>query len=267
MPVVVAVVVAMLVVAGCGQGSSRPTLAGTIPAPDERRPCDGHRVHAALHLLDPAHRPEPGRHRRQKAGTLDIYAQPGAPPPARTMTNPFLVNNDPGAPVPLTFLVKDFPVAQHCNWLEVYLPVRPNGSTGWVKATDVSVLPQPLPARGRPRRVHAQGVQGRPPDRLDQDRGGQEQHPHSRRHLLHDRADQDAPNPNGDYGPYAYGLSGYSDTLTSFNGGPGQLGIHGTNEPQYLGTQVSHGCIRMSNANITKLAHELPLGTPVQINT
>ncbi len=75
------------------------------------------------------------------------------------------------------------------------------------------------------------------------------------------------PNPNGDYGPYAYGLSGYSNALTSFNGGPGQLGLHGTNEPQLIGTQVSHGCIRMNNADITRLAGELPLGTPIQINT
>ncbi len=75
------------------------------------------------------------------------------------------------------------------------------------------------------------------------------------------------PDPNGDYGPYAYGLSGYSNTLTSFNGGPGQLGIHGTDDPAGIGTQVSHGCIRMSNADITQLAKILPLGTPVQINT
>jgi len=73
------------------------------------------------------------------------------------------------------------------------------------------------------------------------------------------------PNPSGAYGPYAFGLSGFSDTLTTFNGGPGQLGIHGTNEPSAIGTQVSHGCIRMSNDDITRLARMLPLGTPVQI--
>ena len=75
------------------------------------------------------------------------------------------------------------------------------------------------------------------------------------------------PNPNGAYGPYAFGLSGFSDTLTTFNGGPGQLGIHGTNQPNLIGTKVSHGCIRMSNENITALSQLLPLGTPVQIST
>ena len=53
--------------------------------------------------------------------------------------------------------------------------------------------------------------------------------------------------------------------LQSFGGGPGQIGIHGTNEPGALGTDVSHGCVRISNASITKLARLLPLGTPVQI--
>ena len=74
------------------------------------------------------------------------------------------------------------------------------------------------------------------------------------------------PNPGGAYGPYAFGLSGFSDTLTSFNGGPGQLGIHGTNEPAAIGTQVSHGCIRMSNDGHHPPGQDLPLGTPVQIN-
>ncbi len=66
------------------------------------------------------------------------------------------------------------------------------------------------------------------------------------------------PNPDGAYGPYAFGLSGFSDTLTTFNGGPGQLGIHGTNEPAAIGTQVSHGCIRMSNDDITAWPAVLP---------
>ncbi len=76
-------------------------------------------------------------------GPLAIYAQPDAPSPSTTMVNPFLYNNNPKAPVPLTFLVKDFPVVEHCQWLEIYLPVRPNGSTGWVKASDVTLTPNP----------------------------------------------------------------------------------------------------------------------------
>jgi lipoprotein-anchoring transpeptidase ErfK/SrfK len=75
-----------------------------------------------------------------------------------------------------------------------------------------------------------------------------------------------APNPKGAYGPYAYGLSGYSTTLTQFQGQDAIIGIHGTNEPQSLGKSVSHGCVRVGNTVISRMAKMLPLGTPVQIN-
>lgn len=68
------------------------------------------------------------------------------------------------------------------------------------------------------------------------------------------------------YGPYAYGLSGFSNVLTEFNGGDGVIGIHGTNDPSSIGRDVSHRCIRMSNTGITTLAAILPLGTPVEIS-
>jgi lipoprotein-anchoring transpeptidase ErfK/SrfK len=75
------------------------------------------------------------------------------------------------------------------------------------------------------------------------------------------------PNPNTVYGPYAYGLSGFSDALESFEGGDAVIGIHGTNDPSGLGKDVSHGCIRMPNDQIIKLVEEikLPLGVPVEI--
>ena len=74
-----------------------------------------------------------------------------------------------------------------------------------------------------------------------------------------------APNPNTVYGPYAYGLSSHSDVLTSFEGGDGETGIHGNDDASVLGSSVTHGCIRMDNAEITRLASILPLGTPVDI--
>ena len=52
---------------------------------------------------------------------------------------------------------------------------------------------------------------------------------------------------------------------TSFAGGDGQVGIHGTNRPSVLGRDVSHGCIRVRNAVITRLARLVPLGTPVEV--
>ena len=58
-----------------------------------------------------------------------------------------------------------------------------------------------------------------------------------------------------------------SEVLEEFAGGPGQLGLHGTNDPDTLGTQVSSGCIRLHNDEISRLVLEvgLPLGTPVEV--
>ena len=70
--------------------------------------------------------------------------------------------------------------------------------------------------------------------------------------------------PNGVYGAYAYGLSGYSSVIHDWRWG-GLVGLHGTNDPSGIGRVVSHGCIRMLNQDITRLERVLPLGTPIAI--
>jgi len=40
---------------------------------------------------------------------------------------------------------------------------------------------------------------------------------------------------NSDYGAYAYGLSGFSEKVSNFNGGDGRLGIHGTDDTSSIG--------------------------------
>jgi len=66
------------------------------------------------------------------------------------------------------------------------------------------------------------------------------------------------------YGPVAFGTSARSATLTDWPGG-GFVGVHGTNEPGILPGRVSHGCIRMPNSSILKLARLMPVGTPLTI--
>jgi hypothetical protein len=262
--VVAVALTAGLALSACGGSGSRPTLAAQAS-----QPATGPTKATAPTLPSTCSTAKSGESlvaTAARTGPLAIYARPGAPAPARTMDNPFLVNNDPGAPVPLTFLVKAFPVARRCNWLMVYLPVRPNGSTGWVKAVDMMVLPNPYRLEADLNEFTLKVFKdGHQVDAIKI--GVAKNNTPTPGGIYYTTELIKTPNPDGDYGPYAYGLSGYSNTLTSFNGGPGQLGIHGTNEPQLLGTRVSHGCIRMSNDDITKLAHELPLGTPVQINT
>ena len=67
------------------------------------------------------------------------------------------------------------------------------------------------------------------------------------------------------YGPVAFGTSARSPVLTDWPGG-GFVGVHGTNEPGILPGRVSHGCIRMPNASILKLARLMPVGTPLTVS-
>lgn len=67
------------------------------------------------------------------------------------------------------------------------------------------------------------------------------------------------------YGAYAYGLSAYSSVIHDWVGG-GIVGLHGTNDPSSIGHRVSHGCIRLRNADITALVRILPGGTLVTIH-
>jgi lipoprotein-anchoring transpeptidase ErfK/SrfK len=60
-------------------------------------------------------------------------------------------------------------------------------------------------------------------------------------------------------------VAGFSEVLFEFDGGPGQLAIHGWNDPSVIGKSVSNGCIRMKNEDIAHLATLAPLGTPVTI--
>ncbi|HEV2713453.1 MAG TPA: L,D-transpeptidase [Gaiellaceae bacterium] len=66
------------------------------------------------------------------------------------------------------------------------------------------------------------------------------------------------------YGPVAFGTSARSAVLTDWPAG-GFIGIHGTNRPDLLPGRVSHGCIRMANEDILRLARLMPVGTPITI--
>jgi lipoprotein-anchoring transpeptidase ErfK/SrfK len=66
------------------------------------------------------------------------------------------------------------------------------------------------------------------------------------------------------YGPLAFGTSARSSTLTDWPAG-GFVGIHGTSRPDLIPGRISHGCIRMRNADIIRLARLMPVGTPVNI--
>jgi lipoprotein-anchoring transpeptidase ErfK/SrfK len=187
---------------------------------------------------------------------VGIYASAGAAQPDRSVDNP----QPSGAP--LVFLVKEL----GSDWLNVYLPIRPNGSTGWIKRSDVKLTQHDWRIVVELTAHRISVYQGANVFLQEPIAVGKQDTPtpggvYYIKELLR------PPNPNTVYGPFAYGLSGFSNVLTTFNGGEGVIGIHGNNDASVLGKDVSHGCIRMSNPGITTLVSVLPLGVPVQIKT
>jgi lipoprotein-anchoring transpeptidase ErfK/SrfK len=66
------------------------------------------------------------------------------------------------------------------------------------------------------------------------------------------------------YGPVAFGTSARSSGVSDWPAG-GFVGIHGTNRPDLIPGRVSHGCIRMANPDILRLARLMRVGTPLMV--
>jgi lipoprotein-anchoring transpeptidase ErfK/SrfK len=210
---------------------------------------------ATAHATPGASRPAPTSVIAQAhRSSIAVYRSPNAVTPFRRFSNPT------AAGAPLVFLVKQ----RGDGWEKVYLPARPNGATGWVRDRDVELSLNPYQVVVA-LRAHTLTVfkSGRVIERQQAGVGRTVlPTPHGLYYITELLKQPDATGP---YGPYAFGLSAHSNVLYSFGGGSGQIGIHGTNEPWALGSNVSHGCIRITNAAIAQLARMLPLGTPVRI--
>ena len=149
------------------------------------------------------------------------------------------------------------------GWVQVLLPVRPNGTRGWVATRDVRV--EPISSRitvdltSRTIRIVLRGrLVARSPVAV----GSLRYRTPKGRYYVTDRVR--TPDPSGAYGSFALGLSGYAPALSEFAGGDGQIGVHGTNDPASIGRAVSHGCVRVPKDVESALAR-VPLGTPVLI--
>ncbi|MBM3684824.1 MAG: L,D-transpeptidase [Actinobacteria bacterium] len=150
------------------------------------------------------------------------------------------------------------------NWVQVHVPVRPNGQLGWVKASDVRIERTAyrieVDLSDRELRVFdgtkvvlttkvAIGTDATPTPGL--------------RTYIAARLDQS--NADGFYGPHILPTSAYSEVLDLFDGGMPVVAFHGTSKPELIGQAVSNGCIRLPNEEIAKIAAMVPVGTPVEI--
>jgi lipoprotein-anchoring transpeptidase ErfK/SrfK len=186
--------------------------------------------------------------------SIEVYESATSLRPIRTLANPVR----PGTP--LVFVAE----GKTPDRLHVQLPMRPNGSKGWIDITKVSLAAHEFRVDVSLSEFRITVRDGatvilEAPVGIGEDEVPSPDGSYYITELLQ------PPTKNSVYGTYAYGLSGFSEVLQEFNGGNGQVGIHGTNQPQLIGKKVSNGCIRLRNEDIERLVPVLPLGTPVHI--
>jgi lipoprotein-anchoring transpeptidase ErfK/SrfK len=149
-------------------------------------------------------------------------------------------------------------------WVHVRLPGRPSGHTGWIRASgtrpaatdwhvaiDLSARQVTVFYGGRVKR-RFKAVVGKPST------------PTPRGRFFIEEGLRLGPGDPG--GPFALATSARSHVLQEFEGGPGQIALHGTdNLVGAPGTAVSHGCVRLSTYAITWLARRIGGGVPLTI--
>jgi hypothetical protein len=149
------------------------------------------------------------------------------------------------------------------TWVRVRVPMRPNGTTGWVPRAALNGWQT---ARGslwisRTRRVAVLLRGGRAVWRARVGVGKPGTPTPAGSFYVRERIRN--LGGAGAYGPIAFGTSAYS-RLSDWPGG-GVIGIHGTDQPGLIPGAVSHGCVRVPNRAIRRLARLLTVGTPVRI--
>jgi lipoprotein-anchoring transpeptidase ErfK/SrfK len=150
------------------------------------------------------------------------------------------------------------------RWLQVMLPGRPNGSTGWISETGTrsSVTPWRLIVNLGARRVTAY-QDGRKAKSFSAVVGKSSTPTPAGQFFVEEVVRMGSKDPGG---PIALALSARSNVFAEFEGGPGQIGIHGRdNLGGTLGQAESHGCVRLGTSSIEWLGERVGPGTPVLI--
>ncbi|MBA3653322.1 MAG: L,D-transpeptidase [Actinobacteria bacterium] len=202
--------------------------------------------------------PKPPEYRRLAWGAVpkvEVFQAPGQPAAVGALENPTVERQ------PLAFLA----IGKQDDWVQVRLPVRPNGAVGWVRASDVRLAEvqayRVLVEVGARRLTLFKGDEVV----MQEPVGVGKATTPTPLGTFYVDAMVKLSNPNTVWGTYQMSVSGFSNVLDRFMGGPGQIAIHGTNAPQLIPGDISNGCVRMRNAAITKLAELTGIGTPVDI--
>jgi lipoprotein-anchoring transpeptidase ErfK/SrfK len=157
-------------------------------------------------------------------------------------------------------------LAQQPGWVQLSLAQRPNGSVAWVPASEVTLAVDPyyivVDLSTTHLRLYKDGQQV-----ADMPVGiGVRSYPTPTGHYF---VALFARSPSPGYGQFVIGTSAHSTTITDWEGsGDAVVAIHGAlGADAAIGTTggaVSHGCIRLHNADLLRL-REVPAGTPIDI--
>jgi lipoprotein-anchoring transpeptidase ErfK/SrfK len=251
---VLAIACVALVAGGCSR-SAHPTSPSPAPAvsrpavpPGTAAPADG-----------PVRLGDAGAYAAIARGEVTVRSQPGGGRLLQSLPAKLVW----GTPTP--FLVREARRVDGKLWYRALLPRRPNESSGWLPATQVSTTPRPNSAEvdlSARRLTLYRGVDaiGSFPVAI----GTSSTPTPTGRFFVTVRLRP--PDISRVYGAWALGLSAYSEVFDQFGTGDGQIALHGTANGSELGRAVSHGCVRLSNPAISTLAGLLPPGSPVQIH-
>ena len=151
------------------------------------------------------------------------------------------------------------------EWVKVLLTARPNGASGWMRRTDVRLIVAPLRIR-----VHLAART------LELWRGktrlssypvgiGTSQAPTPVGRFAIDDKVVTRPSDRPSYGPYILTVTAHSNVLFRFNGGDGQIAIHGIGVAGRVGVAASHGCLVLAPAALRSIWRWVARGTPIEV--
>ena len=190
---------------------------------------------------------------------LESYVGPDAE--SELLQLEFVISNPTYFGNPLALMVTDR--TADGQWLKVQIPVRPNGTEGWIPAEQAVLSSHFIRATVN---LTDRVVKVWDGDDLIAETGaviGTANTPTPvGRFFVNDLVEKW---PDSAYGPYILSLSGFSEAMERFNGGLPVIAIHGTNRPELIGGAHSNGCIRIPNDVVIFLAENVPMGTPVDI--
>jgi len=154
------------------------------------------------------------------------------------------------------------------GFIEVIIPILPNKSVGWVRVEDVTISSTDqlivVDLSDREATLFVDGVMTlSAPVAI-----GTDETPTPVLEAIIDVVwDRNTSEENFSavYGSNLFGLNQHSEVLQSFDGKRPAIAIHGTTQPEVIGSQVSNGCIRMRNEDIVAFAQYVTLGTKVKI--